>query len=115
MHNDFHDDEDNLHELHSVKCYFTVEDEGDPDLFFDAATLGQEPEGQQVPLPPVINADMNGVNNGGANELIAALTGVVEIDDDNKPAPENIPVPDQQQFLQSSIHLGDTVGFVFAS
>ena len=94
MHNDFHDDKGNLHELHGVKHYFTVEDEGDPDLFFDDAALGQEPEGQQVPLPPIINADVNGVNHGGANELIAALTGVVEIDDDNEPAPKNIPVPD---------------------
>ena len=93
-HNDFHDDKGNLHELHAVKHYFTVEDEGDPDLFFDAATLGQEAEGQQVPLPPVIDADVNGVNHRGANELIAALTGVVEIDDDNEPAPENIPLPD---------------------
>ena len=62
-------------------------------MFFDAAALGQEPEGQQVPLPPVIDADVNGVNHGGANELIAALTGVVEIDDDNEPGPKNIPVP----------------------
>ena len=93
-HNDFHDDEGNLHELHAVKHYFTVGEEGDPDLFFDAATLGQEPEGQQVLLQPVINADMNGVNHGGANELITALTGVVEIDDNNEPAPKNIPVPE---------------------
>ena len=92
MHNVFHDDEGNLHELHAVKCYFTVEEEQDPDLFFDAATLGQDPEGQQVPLPPVIDADVNGVSHGGANKLIAALTGVVEIDDDNEPAPKNIPV-----------------------
>ena len=70
-HNDFHDDEGDLHELHDVKCYFTVEEEGDLELFFDAATLGQEPEGQQVPLRPVIDTDMNGVNHGGANELIA--------------------------------------------
>ena len=93
-HNDFHDDEGNLHEVHAVKCYLTVEEERDLDLFFDAAALGQEPEGQQVPLPPVIDADMNGVNHRGANELIAALTGVVEIDDDNEPAPETIPVPE---------------------
>ena len=83
MHNNFHDDKGNLHELQAVKHYFTVEEEGDPDLFFDAATLGQEPEGQQVPLPPVIDADAHGVNHGCANELIAALTGVVEIDDNN--------------------------------
>ena len=93
MHNNFHNNKGNLHELHAVKCYFTVEEEGDLDLFFDAAALGQEPEGQQVPLPPVIDTDVNGVNHRGANKLITALTGVVEIDDDNKPAPENIPVP----------------------
>ena len=94
MQNDFHDNEGNLHEVHAVKCHFTVEEEGDLDLLLDGATLGQEPEGQQVLLPPVIRADVNGVNHGGANELIAALTRVVEIDDNNEPAPENIPVPE---------------------
>ena len=114
-HNDFHNDEGNLHELHAVKRYFTVEEEGDPDLFFDAAALGQEPEGQQVLLPPVVDADVNGVNHGGANELIAALTGVVE-----KMMTTNLHLKtfqslNQQQLLPSSIHLGDTVGFVFTS
>ena len=94
MHNDSQNDEANLHELHAVKHYFTVEEEGDLDLFFDAAGLGQEPEGQQVPLPPVIDTDVNGVNHGGANKLIAGSTGVEEIDDDDKPAPKNIPVPE---------------------
>ena len=115
MHNDFHNDEGNLHELHAVKCYFTVEDEGDPDLFFDAAALGQEPEGQQVPLPPVIDADVNGVNHGGANELITALTGVVEIDDDNKPAPKNIPVPKSASTSPILHSSWGQSGFFFAS
>ena len=69
-----HNDEGNLHELHAVKWHFPVEEEGDQGLFFDAATLHQEPEGQQLPLPPVIDTDVNGVNHSGANEFIAALT-----------------------------------------
>ena len=33
-----------------------------------------------------------GVNDdGGPQNLVAALNGVVDIDDDNDPAPENIP------------------------
>ena len=79
MHNDFHGNNGNLHELHAVKHYFTVEEEGDLDLFFDAAALGQEPEGQQVPLPPLIDADVNGVNQGGANKLIPANSPVLLI------------------------------------
>ena len=114
MHNDFHDDKGNLHELHAVKHYFTVEEEGDPDLFFDAAALGQEPEEQQVPLPPVIDTDVNGVNHRGANKLIAALTGVVEIDDDNEPAPENIPVHESAT-TSPSLHLSwGHSGFLFS-
>ena len=33
---------------------------------------------------------------GGVDGLIAALQGVVDIDDDNDPAPENVPVPGDQ-------------------
>ena len=35
--------------------------------------------------------EVMGRNHGGANKLAAALNGVVDIDNDNEPAPENIP------------------------
>ena len=47
MQNDFHDNEGNLHELHALKFYFTVEEEGVLDLLFDGATLGTS----EVPSP----------------------------------------------------------------
>ena len=34
-----------------------------------------------------------GQNHGGQNNLVVALTGLMDVDDDNEPVPENIPVP----------------------
>ena len=34
-----------------------------------------------------------GVNDGGSQDLAAALNGVVDIDNDNEPAPENVLTP----------------------
>ena len=34
-----------------------------------------------------------GVNDGGPQNLAVALNGVVDIDDENEPAPENVPTP----------------------
>ena len=47
MQDDFHNNEGNLHELHAVKWYFTVEEEGDLDLLVDGATCGTS----EVPSP----------------------------------------------------------------
>ena len=34
---------------------------------------------------------LRGENHGGVSDLVVALSGVVNVDDDNQPAPENIP------------------------
>ena len=47
-------------------------------------------------MPVAINAVLEGEHVGGVDGLIAALQGVVDIDDDNNPAPENVPVPGEQ-------------------
>ena len=84
------DSNENL-ELHTMKKHFKDEKEGDPDLFYDAVAVNGNEEPEAPPLPAVIDDEVMGRNHGGANELAAALNGVVDIDDDNEPAPEHIP------------------------
>ena len=43
-----------------------------------------------------INAVLEGEDVGGVDGLIVALQGVVDIDDDNDPATENVPLPGAQ-------------------
>ena len=87
---DFKDGNGDLQELHAVKKHFAIEEEGDSDYFFD---VSQEAEQQQQPdlLPAVIDSEIQGENHGGTSDLLTALSGVVDIDDDNEPAPENVP------------------------
>ena len=47
----------------------------------------------QSNLPQVINDEVMGMNDGGPQNLAVALNRVVNIDDDNKPAPENVLTP----------------------
>ena len=92
-HNDFKDDDGELLELYAVKKHFKVKMEGDPDYFFDEVTKDDTGQPEDEVLPQVIDDEVMGVNDGGPQNLAAALNGVVEIDDDNDPAPENIPTP----------------------
>ena len=84
--------------------------EGDPDLFFDAVATSEETEvatASVVPLPQAIDEEVSGRNDGGANDLLNALNGVVDIDNDNEPAPENIPSPQDDASQHNSILSGD--------
>ena len=84
--------------------------EGDLDLFFDAVATSQETEvatSSVVPLPQAIDEEVSGRNDGGANDLLNALNGVVDIDNDNEPAPENIPSPQDDASQHNSILSGD--------
>ena len=89
-HHDFKDGNGDLQELHAVKKHFAIQEEGDSDYFFD---VSQEAEQQQQAdlLPAVIDSEIQGENHGGTSDLLTALSGVVDIDDDNEPAPENVP------------------------
>ena len=96
--------------LHGVKKHFKIDMEGDPDLFFDAVTTSEETEvatASVVPLPQAIDEEVSGQNDGGANDLLNALNGVVDINDDNEPAPENIPSPQDNASQHNSILSGD--------
>ena len=90
-HGDFKSDSNENLELQAVKKHFKVEKEGDPDLFYDAVAVNGNEEPEAPPLPAVIDDEVMGRNHGGANELAATLNGVVDIDDNNEPTPENIP------------------------
>ena len=102
-HEDFKSNCNENLELHAVKKHFKVEQEGDPDLFFDTVADNSNEEAEEPSLPAVIDDEVMGRNHGGANELAAALNGVVDIDDDNEPTPENIPgaVDDRTFSLES--------------
>ena len=79
-------------ELHAVKQYFKVTEEGDPDLFFNdpGESQGQD-EAILYPLPDVVGEVLNGQMK--MNNTLEALRSIVDIDDNNEPAPENVPAP----------------------
>ena len=89
-HDDFKDADGNFQELHAVKKHFSIKEEGDPDLFFDVPQERQE-ETMDTPLPDAVDNELSGGNHGGLSDLVVAFSGVVNVDDDNQPAPENIP------------------------
>ena len=98
---DFKDADGNLQELHAVKKHFSIQQEGDPDLFFDVPQERQE-ETTDTPLPDAVDDELRGENHGGLSDLVVALSGVVDVDDDNQPAPENIPTTTNTPSLLSS-------------
>ena len=91
-HDDFKTSSDDFVELYAVKRYLKVTEEGSPDYFFDHAnTELADEEGAPQALPQVVEDALNGQSN--ETNMLEALRGVVDIDDDNDPAPENIPAP----------------------
>ena len=66
-------------------------EEGDPDLFFDdlGTSVGGDEYAAPIPLPDAVDDAINGMLE--EVNTIKALQGVVDIDDDNEPAPENVP------------------------
>ena len=66
-------------------------EEGDSDFFFDDPVAEEEREEEpvSVALPDVVDQAINGQST--ENNTIRALRGVVDIDNNNEPAPENVP------------------------
>ena len=109
---DFLDANGNLHELYAVKKHFGIQEEGDPDLFFDV-TQERQKEQQDELIHAAIDSELSGENHGGTSDLLTALSGVVDIDVDNDPAPENVPTVTTAP-LSFPIN-GDMQGFVSVS
>ena len=84
-HDDFKTADGEFIELHAVKWYFKVTEEGDPDLFFDdpGESQGQD-EATPDPLPDVVGEVLNGQSE--MNNTLEALRSIIDIDDDNEPA-----------------------------
>ena len=90
-HDDFKIPDDSYIKLHDIKQYWKVSQEGHPDYFFDAITTTDENTNSQEEalMPEAVSEHING--NSHTTETIQALCDVVDVDDDNEPAPENIP------------------------
>ena len=78
-------------------------EEGDPDLFFSdlGTSVGGEEDAAPIPLPEAVDDTINGMSE--EVNTIEALQGVVDIDNDNEPAPKNVPrTPDNSNRLLST-------------
>ena len=90
-HESFKMNEDEYIKLYAIKRYWKVTEEGESDYFFNGmAGEGKTQEEIQVPLPEEVVQAAEDVNH-----QIEALHDVVDIDNDNEPAPENIPQPEE--------------------
>ena len=94
-HDDFVGMDQERQELYTVKKHFSIQVEGDPDFFFNVSLVqddGEEELDQQEVLPTVADDELMGQNHGRQNNLVVALTGLMDVDDDNEPVLENFPV-----------------------
>ena len=94
-HDDFVGMDQEPQELYTAKKHFSIQVEGDPDFFFDVSLVqkdGEEELDQQEVLLTVVNDELMGQNHIRQKDLSMALTGLMDVDDNNKPVPENIPV-----------------------
>ena len=90
-HEDFKNPDDSYIELHGMKRYWKVSQEGHPDYFFDAIAPTDENANShdESLMPEAVSEHING--NSCTTEMIQALHDEVDVDDDNKPTPENKP------------------------
>ena len=58
-HEDFLDANGNLHELYAVKRHFGIQEEGDPDLFFNVTQETHQEQRDEL-LPPAIDSELSG-------------------------------------------------------
>jgi hypothetical protein len=91
-HDDYKADDGGDIELYSVKQWFRITKEGPADCFFEAGGAvdeEQEPAGERMPqIVQQILQTGRGVREDDLQQLRGSTAGV---DDDNEPAPENVP------------------------
>ena len=88
-HDNFKTTEDEFIKLHAVKHYFKETEEGDTDLLFNA--VAEVEVDLQIPLPEVVDEALN--RQSTENNTLEALDRQFNVDNDNEPAPENVPQP----------------------
>ena len=88
-HDDFKTEEGDFIDLYAVKRYWKIHKGGDEDLRFDVEPTndGGAQGYEMLPLPAAVDDYINGERVN----VVEALQDVVEINDDNEPAPENVP------------------------
>ena len=69
-----------------------------PTFFFDKPQEQQQQPQEETPLPESVDLHLTGQNHGGLEDMRITLTGVVDVDDDNLPAPENNVPPTSQTY-----------------
>jgi len=88
--------EGNPIEVYAVKRWCNVSKEGPPHLFYnvDVAAEEEPSQTQQQSMPDeAMQVIARTINGGVLDDLgLRDLGGLVDIDDDNNPAPENVPV-----------------------
>ena len=97
VHPDMVDDDGNKVELYATKRYCKIISEGPPEKLFGRDELVLDEEGSRKEDEDVDRSmpEMFPTILGRGNILhedVSTLRGEVEIDDDNDPAPENVPV-----------------------
>ena len=98
VHDDFKEYE-MMMELYAVERFVKVEQESPSDIFFEAVGVGDDantvgdPTVQEI-LPDVVQQNHNQLHPAVDHDEVHG-TGV-EVDDDNLPAPENIPTPNEE-------------------
>ena len=79
-------------ELYAVKRYVCITKEGTQEHFFDSVVAGEDPPTVEIEEPELLLAlPARGGDGFEAEEIGTMRTAGVVIDDDNEPAPENIP------------------------
>ena len=97
-HNNYKNEDGSYIELHAAKRYCKVTQEGHTDYFFEVTIPLDVSENDQVvieePIPDhILRLLQERGNYEDAEELVEEINNLVNIDDDNEPAPENVPDP----------------------
>ena len=104
-------DGETLQELYAVKKHFTIQAEGDPDFFFDVpVVVDAQKQPQEQLLPAAVDDDLMGENHGGQQDLTITLTGILDIDDNKEPVPEDILAPFPLYSLRFGVIMGFAIG-----
>jgi len=77
-------------ELHAIKRFCIIKSEGDPDFFFTIALAAEDVAAAEAEFVPQEIQDMVARGTLEADDVYLAQN-IVETDDDNEPAPENLP------------------------
>jgi hypothetical protein len=79
------------HDLYTNKRNFAIITEGAPSAFFIDAFVNETPTNNNQPLPTKI-MNLQNIGRPLNNDDILTVRDLIPIEDNNKPAPENVPV-----------------------